>query len=168
MSLKDPHNKNSKTYSRREFQFSYHKDWVLIEENWDKPISSLLFEGREGEFYSVDIYHVSSEKAPSLSSYEKIHFESYINELPPSFKLIGPPIKSVEKRRCFFGEIIGSKVEFQIQSFFLLKSDYLNYAFRLDLPNCTSFISAQFLKESKIKALKEFDTLLVSFRTEKI
>ena len=128
-------------FNRNGINFQYSDSWELVEEEWDENISTLTFEDGSA-IYMIDIYHHDNSR--SLEEYAKIHFDSFVRELPfVSWISSAPKITTTSSHG-----ISGLILEFSARSFLVFNSKYINPIFRHTSPNATSFISAQYAKGS--------------------
>ncbi|MCH1929928.1 hypothetical protein L9G16_07025 [Shewanella sp. A25] len=126
-------------FNRNGISFNYSDSWGLVEEEWDENISSLTFESESG-IYMIDIYHHDSTR--SLEDYAKIHFDSFVRELPFfSWISAAPKITATSSHG-----ISGLILEFAARSCLIFNSTYINPIFRHSSSNAISFISAQYAK----------------------
>lgn len=124
-------------FNRNGISFQYSDSWELLEEEWDENISSLTFEDDDG-LYMFDIYHHGSSR--SLEEYAKIHFDSFVRELPFLSKISSSPKTTETSSHGVSGLIL----EFAVRSYLVFTSTYVNPIFRHTNPKAVTFISAQY------------------------
>ena len=141
--------------------FNFPESWEVVDDDDDGIIRAITIECPNDGYYSIDIYNL--EHAPSTDSYIERSMKYFIKDLPFSFKVVGEPIRKIEKTIYQNSEIEGVQLEFTVRAFFIQEIECINSYFRIKSGNKVSFISSQYPAEYMTDSRSGFDLILSNY-----